>query len=182
MRPAAHVAVSARREVEVALHLIQLERAVDATAVRRRTPQPRRLPPLCLAQTQRDDIVDVLLSETFVVLDRRTASVPFPGNHAALGVAAQAVHALAVDPVRPEGGVALEPLGGVDAVARGVLDVDVQVLAAHLDDHVDVDGQDVADALFDGEGVLLLAAPPAGQLGAEEDEGDEHHGDGPFAA
>ncbi len=108
--------------------------------------------------------------------------IPLARDHAPMLIPPQLVNPLAIHPMRPGSRVAGEPVGSQDAVARGVLDVDVQVGAAHADDHVEVDGQDVGDALFDGEGVLLGAAPPAGELGPEEEEGDERHGDGPFAA
>jgi hypothetical protein len=48
------------------------------------------------------------------------------------------------------------------------LHVDVQVVALHLHDHVQVDLQIVADALLDRELVRGVAVPPALRLGEGE--------------
>lgn len=87
-----------------------------------------------------------------------------------------------VHPLGPLGRVAVQHGGGEDSVTRGILDVDVEVGAEHVDDDVEVDLHLVGDSLFDGKVVRLFAAPPAAHLGAHEDKGDEYHCDGPFAA
>ncbi len=170
------VAVAAGRDVEVALDSVEVEGAVDAAAVGAGAAAETRGPgPASLLAAHGDDVVDVGLAEAFIV-------PPGARVGAAVAVVAELVDALAVDPVRPQRGVLLEPRGGEDAVAGGVLDVHVQVLAGHAHDHVEVDLHAVAHALLDAEGVVLLALPPPRELGPEEDGGHDEHGDGPFPA
>lgn len=171
------VAVASGRDVEIALHLVQVQAAVHAAAVRP-APRLRRLGPLGLLATEGHNVVDVLLAKALVV-----RAVPARARvQLAVLVLAEAVHALCVHPLLPVGGVAGQLVAGEDPVARRVLHVDVQIAAAHLDDDVEVDLHVVADALFDGKRVVLGAAPPAANLRPQEDAGDEEHGDGPFAA
>lgn len=92
------------------------------------------------------------------------------------------MHALGIRPLRPDGRVALQTSLGEDAIAGRILDVDVEVVAFHVDDDVEVDLHGVGDSLFDGKGVRFGAAPPAAGFAPEKDEGDDEHGDGPFAA
>lgn len=176
-----HISMSFGRNMKVALDLIQLQTAKHPTAIRRRPPQPRRPRPLGLPPAQRNNIMHVLLPKPFV-MPLPPLHVPFPRHHLALGIPSQLVNPLVVDPVLPHRRVAMQPGGGQDAVAGRVLHVDVDVLALHLDDNVEVDVEGVGDALFDGKGVRFRAAPPAGGFGPEEDEGDEADEDGPFAA
>lgn len=175
-----HVSVATSSDVEVTLHPIEIQVAKDPAAVGRSPPKLGRLCELGSLPADAHDIVDVLLAEPFVVAVHR--HVPLTRDDTALCVPVQPVYALVVDPVLPRGGLALEAVRGKNAIAGSVLDVDVQVGALHLHDNVHVDLEVMADALFDGKGVLLGAAPPPRQLGPDEDEGDEDHGDGPFAA
>lgn len=171
--PKLHVPVTPGSDVEIALDPIQIHAPKDAAAVAG-AAQPRRLGPLGPLSTQPHDVVDVLLAETLLVALAR--------DDLAVLVPVEPVGSLYVDPLGPRGGVALELGGGEDAVAGGVLDVDVQVGALHPHDRVQVDLHVVAHTLLDSERVLLGAAPPPRQLGPHEDEGDEDHGDGPFSA
>lgn len=148
------ITVSTSSDVEISLHLVQVQAAVDATAITAGTPpHPGRLAPLGLLLSERDNVVYVLLAKALVV--EAGAS-----DDLAVRVLAQLVYALVVDPLRPVGGVFLQPRGSEDAVAGGVLYVDVDVLALHFHDNVNVDLHVVADALLDGVGVVLDAAPP----------------------
>lgn len=92
------------------------------------------------------------------------------------------MHALCVLPLAPQGGVFLEGLPGKDAIARCVLDVDVNVLAPHGNDHVDVDLQVMADAFFHAVAMRRCADPPALELGCREKEGDDNDPGCPDAA
>lgn len=175
-----HVAMAASGDVEITLHPVQIQVPKHTTAVGGGPLKLWRFGKLGLLAADPHNVVYVLLAEAFVVAVH--GHVALAGDDAALVVPVQPVHALVVNPVLPGGGLALEAVGGEDAVACGVLDVDVEVGALHAQDNVHVDLQVVADALLDGEGVLLGAAPPARQLGPDEDDGDEDHGDGPLAA
>lgn len=172
--PKLDITVTPRRDVKVTLDLVQIQTPKDAAAVRGGAPQPGRLAPAGALLSEGDNVVDVLLSEPFLVALTR--------DDLAVLVVAEAVHARAVDPLRPGGVVHLEAGGGHDAVPRGVLDVDVDVLAPHVHHRVHVDLHRLAHALFHGKGVRLHAAPPARQLGPRQDRRDEQHGHRPLAA
>lgn len=170
------VAVAARGDVEVALNPVQVQRAVDATAVGLdAVPETGRLAEAARLAAHGDDVVDVGLAEALVV-------PADAGVDAALAVAAEPVKPLAIDPIPPGGGVLLQTRGGEDAVPGGILHVDVEVLADHVHDDVEVDLHAVSDALLDAEGVVLAALPPPRQLGPEEEGRDDDDDDGPLAA
>jgi hypothetical protein len=59
---------------------------------------------------------------------------------------------------------ALEEFAGEDAVACGVLDVDSERVAGHVDDYIKVELELVRDTLFHAEVVLFSAAPPCFEL------------------
>lgn len=81
--------------------------------------------------------MDMFLAKPLVVaVGMRPA---LPGNDATMLVTVQAVDALVVDPMFPGGRLVLQAVPGEDAVAGGVLDIDVQVGALHLQHHVHVD-------------------------------------------
>jgi hypothetical protein len=105
--------------------------------------------------------VHVLLAKPFIV---SYARVSFARDDSALRVPPKLVHALVVHPLRPVRRIELQHGRRQDAVAGGVLDVDVEVAALHAHDHVEVDLQGPAYALLDGERVHLLAAPPTREL------------------
>lgn len=156
--------------MEISLNLVQVQTAKDPAAIRATAAQPRSLPPLRPPPAQRDDVVDVLLAEALVV---RGGRPPLAGDEPALLVPTEAVHAHAVDPLRPVGRVLGQHLGGEDAVAGGVLDVDVEVGALHVHDDVEVELHLPPHPLLDRERVHLLAAPPPRQL--REDQHQRHH-------
>lgn len=173
-----HVAVSSGGDVEVALNLVEVKGAVDATAVSC-APEARSLAPFGTLLSESDNVMNVLLSKALVVVGE--ARPALARVDAAVGIVAELVDPI-VHPLGPLGRVAVQHGGGEDSVTRGVLDVDVEVGAEHVDDNVEVDLHLVRDSLFDGKVVRLFAAPPAGRLGAHEDKGDEDHCDSPFAA
>jgi hypothetical protein len=170
------VSVAPSGNVKVSLHLVQIQTAVDAAAIATAAaPYPGRLAPLGPLLAERDNVVDVLLAETLVL-------VAGARDDLAVGVTAELVHALGVHPLRPVGRVLLQAVGGQNAVARGILHVDAQVLALHAQHDVEVDLQLVADALLDSKRVVLGALPPVAHFSPEEEEGDDGDGDGPLAA
>ncbi len=64
-------------------------------------------------------------------------------------------------PAIPIGRLALQQFCCEDSVAGGVLDVDVDVCAGHLDYDIHVYLEVVPNSFLDCEGMLLVAAPPA---------------------
>lgn len=175
----AHVSVAPRRNVEITLHLVQIQAAKNATTIRL-PPKLRRLCPLGLLPTQRNNIVDMLLPKALLIIPELQPTLV--RVDLALAVPPELVDALGVHPLAPVGRIAMQTLLRHDAVASGVLDVDVDVVARHLDHDVEVDLEFVGDFLLDGEFVGFAAAPPAGDFGPDEEDGDDGHGDGPFAA
>jgi hypothetical protein len=59
--------------------------------------------------------------------------------------------ALVLSPLLPRRGVLVQGISSQDTVTRSVLDIDVEVIAAHCDDHVEVYLQLVRNTLLDGE-------------------------------
>ncbi len=182
------VAVAAGGDVEVALDLVEVEAAEDAAAVGD-AADARGLVPLGPLAAGGDDVMDVLLAEALVVLLLLALLVVVvegagagAGDGAAVLVDAELVDAALVDPLLPGGGVLLEAGGGEDAVAGGVLHVDVQVLALHAHDHVQVQLHAVPDALLDRERVRLLAPPPPRQLAPHQYARYHRDDDGPLAS
>jgi hypothetical protein len=158
-----HVTVTTSGDVEISLDLVELEAAEDATRVGYSTStQSRRLCKLLLLAGSTQVIMDILL------LVIGTASFS--------SAATEVMSTFCILPVRPDGEVAGESLRSHDAVARGVLDVEVYIVALHGDDNVEVELQVVRDALFDAEGVVGFAHVPAAHLGhcqQERGQGEE---------
>jgi hypothetical protein len=172
------IAVPTSSDVKITLDLVEVETPVDATAVNRAL-DPGCLGPLSLPLAQRNNIVDMLLAETFVVAQ---ILPPCASIQTALAIVAELMHALAVDPLRPAGAVFLQLRSGEDTVARSVLDVDVKVIALHLHDDIEVDLQVMRNALLHREVVSLVSLPPPRRLGPKEHNGEEDHGHRPLAA
>lgn len=165
-----HVPMPSGRDVEIPLHLVPVNAPIDATRIAVPPDRRRALelpPPLGRAQV----VMHVLLAR---VLDRLLL-------HPARARGARARPTLR-RPRVPARRVLLQQIPRQDAVARGVLHVDVQVRAGHGDDQVQVDLQVVRDALFDAEGVRRRAGQPAAHLAAREEDGGEGEDDGPYAA
>lgn len=175
MLPSLSITVAARSNVEIALNLIQIQTTIDTTTIRLGAPKPRGLRPTSLLAPHSNNIMNMFLAKPLLMPPRAC-------NNTSLAIPSQSMHTFRINPMAPIRRVFLEARGGEDAVAGGVLDVDVEVLALHLDDDVEVDLHAVADALLDGERVRLLAVPPAPQLRPQQDARDDRHDDGPLAA
>lgn len=147
------VAVAAGGDVEVSLDLVEVEAAVDAARVAVAALDLGRLCPLCLLLALVDNVVHMLLAESFVVPARAC-------DGAALGVGRELVNTRVVHPLTPVGRVLAQLLIGKNTIPSSVLHVDVEVLALHPQHNVEVDLHLVADALLHGKRVVLLALPP----------------------
>lgn len=175
----AHISVTSSCDVEITLHLVQVQASVDTTAVSTALDLGR-LCPLGLLPAERNNVVNVLLTETLLLV---TQVVPARlSNDPALAVPSKLVHALAVNPLRPEGLVAMETLRSHDSIARCVLHVYVNIIALHSHHNVEVDLQLTTNTRLDLKVVRLGAAPPPGDLTPDEDQGDDGYGDCPFSA
>lgn len=108
MVPKLHIPMPSRRDMEIPLDFIPLQAAKHPT---RTAPPPRGplelLLPLSLAQ----DMANMRVA-LHLVLEQQ-------------GVVLEQMHAAGADPVRPVRGVLAQQVAGQDAVARGVLHVDV---------------------------------------------------------
>jgi len=165
MLPKLHVPVPAGRDVKIPLHLISLQTAINPTRFSL-PPQPRRLRELPSPFPLRQHIVNVLF----------LLSLPCRST------AMQSMHAFGVQPLLPVRRVPPQHIACQDAIARGVLHVDVQVRTAHGDDDIEVDLQLVRNALLDAEMVRLVALEPSVQFGEGEEEADGEEEGGDLAA
>lgn len=169
MGPKLYISMPSGCNVEITLHLIALETPVDPAAFPHRgpPPHPRRplklllLDPTHFAQHMPDMRILLFLPHIFRVR--------------------QLMRSLHGGPVVPIGGILVQQIAGEDTVAAGVLDVDVQIVAEHGDDDVEVDLELMRDALFDGEEVAFMAAVPAEELADGEEERDEDQDEGGVA-
>ncbi|KAL9590027.1 MAG: hypothetical protein Q9203_001185, partial [Teloschistes exilis] len=84
-------------------------------------------------------------------------------------------------PVVPIGRILVQQIAGEDAVAAGILNVDVQIVAEHGDDDVEVDLELVRDAFLDGEEVGFMAPVPAKEFAEGEEKRDEDQDEGGVA-
>ena len=78
-----------------------------------------------------------------------------------------------VNPMAPISGIFRQKIAGQDAVAGGILDIDMEVVAEHGDDDVKVNLQLVGDTFFDGEEVGFMAVVPAEEFADGEEERDD---------
>lgn len=172
-----HVAVTSRCDMKVSLHLVQFQASKHAAAVRL-SLWPRSLGPLSPPLSESNNVMDMLFAKAFVV-----SRVPAKARvELAILVLAELMHALLINPLGPGGGLAGQLVRGENAISRGILDIDVQIVAVHLDDDVEIDLHVMADAPFDSKRVRLDTAPPAAELSPHEDAGDEEHSNSPFSA
>lgn len=156
--------MSTRSDVKIPLHLIPLQTPINPTTIRNLPPlHPRRLLKLPLLTPHLSKHVSDMC--ILLLLLHRLA----------------ALQLVAAGPPRPRRRIAPEHVTREDAVARGILDVDVQVGAEHGDDDVEVDLEFVGDALFDGEEVGFVAGVPASELGAAEEGADYDEEEGRVA-
>ena len=167
MLPELHIAMSPRRDMKVALHLIPLQTPINPTTRPRHTPpQPRRflepsfLPPM----SQHMPHMRILL-----LFLRQILSLPL-----------QRIHPL--NPLFPVRSVLCQHVASEYAIARGVLHVDVQVGTEHRDHDVEVYLQVVGDAFLDAEEMGFMAGIPAAELGEGENGADEDKEQGCVAA
>lgn len=155
-------------DVEIALHLVRVHGAVYSTTVDRVSPPWLRcLLELLAVRCGPEIVVHIffqILSAIVAGLSSRR-SAPRGGG-----------------PLHPGGRVGGQCLSGHDAITRGVLQVDVDVLAFHLDDHVEIDLEVSPNPLFHGEGVGGVADPPPPELADDEPDAGTHQHHRPDAA
>ena len=126
--------------------------------------QFRSLRPLRTPLRLPNNIMHMLLPKPLILRPPRAR------HNLTLLILSQLMLPILINPLQPVRVLELQHLLGVDAVPGRVVHVDVEVRTAHGDDHVDVYLQVVADTFFDEEGVVFVAAPPAGEL-TEGEEG-----------
>ncbi|KAL8685207.1 MAG: hypothetical protein Q9218_007904, partial [Villophora microphyllina] len=94
----------------------------------------------------------------------------------------QLMSSLHSSPITPIGWILRQEIASEDAIAAGVLDVDVEVMAEHGDNDIEVDLQLMGDTLLNGEEVGFMAAIPAEKFTKGEEEGDEDQDEGCLSA
>ena len=167
MLPHLHITMAPRRDMNVPLHLIPLQTPINPTTrPRHAPPQPRRLlkPSLLPPMSQHMPHMRVLL-----LLLRQIDPLSL-----------QRIRPL--NPLFPIRSVPRQHFAGEDAIARGILNVDVQVGTEHRDYDVEVDLQLVGDAFLDAEEVGFVTGIPAAELGEGQHRADEDQDEGCVAA
>lgn len=145
------------RNVKITLYLIPLDTPKNPTRILHHAPlHPWRLlelprSPPHFSENMFD--VRIFLLQLF--------SPVFP----LITTAPESMHPLLIDPRAPLCRVAVQHFTGDNPIAARVLDVDVEVLAFHGDDGVQVDLQGVGDSLLNAELLRFVAAIPAAELG-----------------
>jgi hypothetical protein len=80
------------------------------------------------------------------------------------------VNALVVGPLPPESPVSAKALSRHDSIARSILDVNMNIVAPHLDYNVQVDLQFSRNTSLNLEVVRLGSAPPATKFTPDENK------------
>lgn len=175
------VTMASRRNVEVSLNLVQYQTPIHSAAVTAfGLPfYPRCLRPFLTPPRRRNNIMHMFLPKPLIMLH---IMIPLTGDHPTIPTPPQLMLQLAVHPLQPIRVLALQHLGCENAISRCIVHVDVDVFAFHCDYNVEVDLQVMADALFDEESVVFVAAPPVLEFGDGEEGGDEEDDDGPLSA
>lgn len=163
-----HIPMASGGNVEITLHLVRVHCAVDpATVDRVSPPRLRRLLKLLAVRSGPEIVVHIFFQIFSAISAGLSSRRSAPGSRG---------------PLEPGGRVGGQCLSGHDAITRGVLQVDVDVLAFHLDDQVEIDLQVSPNPLFHGEGVGGVADPPAAELADDEPDAGTHQHHRPDAA
>ncbi len=109
-----HIPMPSRRDMKIPLHLVPLQTPINPTSPRL-APHPRRLAELPPPPAQRQNIMHVHL--LFLQLPHLRSM--------------QAMHPLRINPLLPIRRIPLQHIARQDAIARRILNVDVQVAAFH---------------------------------------------------
>ena len=152
-----HVSVASCGDVEVSLHLVALDRAPHPTRVGF-AAEAWRLWELALLLRGANVVMHIL---SFALSKVLLASLRIL---LAAGI-------LASQPLAPSRRILFQKLSGEHAIAGGVLDVDVHIVAFHRDHDVQVQLEIVRDALFDGERMCRRSGEPTARF-----RKDQRHG------
>ena len=136
------------RDVKIPLDLVSLQTAINSTGAPRISPsQPGRL------------------SKLFLLADHLSQHVPHMsvllqlGFHLT-GLLQSVQSSLGIHPLHPTSRVLYQHVAGENAVATGVLDIYVQIIAGHGDYYVEVDLKVMRDAFFHAKQVGFMPAIP----------------------
>lgn len=141
------------RDVEVPLNLVALQTAVYST----------RVPPISPSQLGRFPKLLLLANHLSQHVAHMSVLLQF-GLHLT-GLLQLVQIPLGIHPLQPTGGVPGQHIPGENAVAAGVLDIDVQIGAGHGHHDVEVDLKVVRHALFHAKQMGFMPAIPATEFG-----------------
>ncbi len=162
-----HVPMPSCRDMKIPLHLVPFQTPINPTSSRL-TLHPRRPAKFPPPLPQRQHIMHM-----------HSLLIPVQRPHLP---SMQPMDALRIDPLLPVRRIPLQHVACEDAIARRILNVDVQVAASHGYHDIEIDLQLVRDALFHAEIVRLVALPPAVQFGEKEEQADGEQEGGDLAA
>jgi hypothetical protein len=174
------ISMASSSDMEISLHLVDLQTAEKSTAITTRLPplQLRRLRKLrSSASSMSNNIMHMLLSKPLLMIME-----PLARNNPPLRIFPKPMHTPSINPLPPIRRVLFQHIAREDPIPSSILHIDVDIVALHRNDDVKVDLQVMAYAFFYREGVGFVASPPACEFGEDEKEGDAEHGDGPFSA
>lgn len=152
------IAVPARRDVKVALHLIAFQTTENPASVRLFAPAHSGSFGE-LASWVATDFTNDMVDMGIFFLGAESIGFLVVQGLVLVGAVIPLVH-----PQFPRGIFALEEVAGEDAVTRGVLNVDTECVAWHVDHNIQIQLQFVRDTLLHAELVVFRAAPPCFQL------------------
>ena len=153
-----HVAMPSRRDVEVPLHLVPLQASVNPTTRRWHAPRPPRSfleSSLFLPVSQYMPHMSILL-----LLLREV-----------LPLSIQRIDSLV--PLLPIRSVLCQHVPSEYAIARRILDVDMQVRTEHWNYNVEIYLEFMRDAFLDAKEMGFVAGVPTAELGEREDGADK---------
>lgn len=153
-----HVTVAPCCNVEVSLDFVALHAAINSAAVRKRMfRQPGGLRPFLARPGRSEIVVHILLpvfTETWV--SAQVQSLIFR-----LG---QVMELTISSPLNPRGRILVQLRASQNPVSTGVLNIYVQVLAAHVHHDIQIDLQVMPDSLLHAECMCCLSGPPSSKL------------------
>lgn len=155
MVPKLHIPMPSRRDMKIPLHLIPRQAPKNATTAPPAPRSPAKLP----------------LRAPDLIQDMSGMGIPFEFLLLRHGEVIQEMHPLGVHPLIPIGRIFPQLLAGQDAIAAGVLHVDVEVGTAHGYHDVEVDLELMRHPLLDGEEVRFMSAIPTSELGHGQNGG-----------
>ena len=152
------IPVAPCRNVEIPLHLVSLQTAIDST----------RVPPIPPSQLGR--FPKLLLLADHLPQHMPHVSVLLQLRLHLTRLLQQMQSSFGIHPLPPTGGISVQQVASENAIAAGVLNVDVQIGAGHGHHQIKVDLKVVRHAFFHTEKVGFMPAIPSTEFGERKQQ------------